>query len=154
MEATGELCETEADVNFEWKIKDFHSLSTETGTHYDSPLFYCSGIAWEIWIYPNSDEIEADGWIGLYLVRSSTGYPETLDFSMCFKSNNGKKDPSLSSTSTFDRKFRGWGSVKFISRSKLLERKSDLMPSGILTVICTIKCKEGYNVKSKYIFIE
>lgn len=150
MANTGDLCETKAEVTFEWKIKEFYSLSQEINYHYDSNTFHFSGISWEIWIYPNGQaEYSSDGWIGLYIKRISTGYPVTVNYSLSLKSAGGKNNPSTTSTNVFAEKYHGWGRAQVISRSDLVERKSDLTPSDTLTVICTLKNSQSNAVSSK-----
>ena len=51
-------------------------------------------------------------------------------------------DYELTRLSTFDSSNPGWGYRKFIKRSDLLQRKSELAPSNMLTIVCTKKMKK------------
>lgn len=140
----GDLCEIKEEMEFQWKIEDFYQLcrENEIDTCYESSKFYFSGTCWELWIYPNGEtKYNTRGWIGLYLVRMSTGSPVTVDFSLGLKAVDGKTEcnGTIKYEYVFNKSNGRYGYYKFISRSTLMERKSKLCPSDNLTVICSLK---------------
>lgn len=150
MTEVGELSETSGDIKVEWEIKDFFSLSQETDKYYHSPKFYFSGTSWQIQISPKSEVHDASGdWIGLYLTRMANGLPVAVTFSLRFKNVDEKGNPCIRSANTFNGKGNAWGHPKFMSRSMLMERKSQIIPADVLTVICTLKNDESNNVTGK-----
>lgn len=154
----GDLCQIKEEIGYEWKIGNFYQLLGETqiiDTCYESPKFCFSGACWEIWIYLNGEtKYKTSGWIGLYLVKMSTGSPVTVDFSLGLKTIDGKTDSNLTTTYeyVFNKSNGRYGWYRFISRSSLMEKKSKLCPSDDLTVICFLKGSER-NVDSGKIFI-
>lgn len=140
MAQIGDLYETAGETTFEWRIKDFSSRSEEINVRYESQKFYFSGTSWVIWMYPNGEtELESEGYIGIYVLRMSTGFPLSLNYSLKLKIADGKTHPGATGTKTFKLKMRGWGASQVILRSTLTERKSEFTPSDTLTVICTLK---------------
>lgn len=152
MSQIGNLREYPGEITFEWEIVDFFSLSNEKDIHYESPRFCFSGASWQIWLYPNGEETrcKSNGWIGLYITRKSSGSPVSLNYSLGFKTFDGRKDPFSSGTKVFCEKGSGFGASKFISRSVFMEKKSELTPSDVLTVICILKTSEPNIVNGKY----
>lgn len=151
MAKIGNVREYPGEVTFEWEIKDFFSLSNEKDIWYESPKFYFSGTSWQIWIYPNGEETEykSNGWISIYIMRMSTGSRVSMHYSFGFKTVVGRKDILKSGTAVFDKRANGTGHTKFISKSMLMEKKAELTPSDVLTVICTLKNSESNNVNGK-----
>lgn len=155
----GELSVTAGEFVVKWKIKDFSSLSSETDVNYVSPTFVFAGESWSLQIFPNGqselffdDPLEkSEGNIDLFLWRESSGAPICLDYSLGLEMLDGKIELENLFSDTF-KKSDGYGAVKLLSRAELLlQRKYDLIPSDILTVVCKIKYSnstEGVN-KSK-----
>lgn len=154
MAKIGDLCEIPGELIIEWKVKNFMSLSDEYNTYYDSHTFYFSGTSWELRIYPNGEtENKSDGWLGLYIMRKSIGSPVTLRISFALKKSDGNKDHECNiGPVTIDKKIgRGWH--KMLLRSVLMERKTELIPSDELTIICTLRNNGQNSVTGKCITI-
>lgn len=150
MEEIGDVCKTRGEITIEWRIKEFSQLNQEIDKRYASPKFYFSGASWAIRLHPNGEtQYKSNGWLSLYVIRQSSGSPVTLEFSFRFKSIDGKNDSLVTSTRDFNKKEDGWGSNKIILKSALMERKSEFLPSDILTVVCTLKNKERNDVARK-----
>lgn len=154
MAKIGDLCEIRGELKIEWKIKNFMSLSDEYNTYYDSHTFYFSGTSWELRIYPNGEtENKSDGWLGLYIIRKSVGAPVTLHISFSLKKADGNKDHEFNSKPVTIDKRIAKGLDKMLLRSELMERKTELIPSDELTIICTLRNNGQNSVTRKYITI-
>lgn len=130
-------------------MKEFSSLHQEIDKHYESPKFYFCGASWTIRFYPNGEtQDESNGWLSLYVVRKSSGSPVTLDYSLGFKSIDGENDVLETSTNDFHEKEDGWGK-SIILKTVLIEKKPELIPSDILTVVCSLKNKKRNDVARK-----
>lgn len=151
MAKIGNVREYPGETTFEWEIMDFLSLSNKIDIHYESPKFYFSGTSWQIWIYPNGEDTDykSDGWIGIYIIRTSTGSPVSVNYTLGLKTVDGNKDPFICNTKVFHEKDSGTGASQFISRSVLMGKKSVLTPSDVLTVTCTLKNSESININGK-----
>lgn len=150
MAKIGDLCEIGGEVIFEWKIKDFLSLPDEKNVFYYSSTFYFADASWNLKIYPfGVAENQSEGYIGLYLLKRSYSRPISVNYTMGLKTLDRNKDPNHNFSYVFDQKDSGYGTPKLISRSALSEKKSDLTPSDILTVICTLKHNESKDTKGK-----
>lgn len=138
MEKIGDLSEIRGERIIEWKVKDFFALSD---VRYHSPDFNFLGVSWNLRLCPNGESINgSEGWISLYLMRISAGYSLALDYSLALKSTDINKNYVEKITaSVFDKKDNGRGRAKLILRSALMERKADLVPSGEITIICTLE---------------
>lgn len=152
METLGEINIVWKELDIEWKIKNFFSLSRKK-LFYDSPLFSFAGDPWRLQIYPNGDsDDETDGYIDLLLFRENSSPPIIVDFSFALKpvDGNGKKHEEKRLTSVFDENSIIDGVYKFISRFELLERRKELVPSDILTVICNLKSSSWTKDTSRF----
>ena len=122
----------------EWKIEIFSNLEKE-GICYYSPEFSFANESWFLGIDPNGDSYnDSSGYINLYLYRKSSGSPIKLKFSVSLKTVNGMKFQERHCAETFEQ----WNHrqfLRFISISELEERKVGLLPSDVLTVVCTMQ---------------
>lgn len=137
--------------DIEWEIPEFSKLSEDRY----SPTFSFAGALWCLRIYFNSPKNYDPGSdIGLYLKRKSSGPPINLDFSLGLKTVDGKKDPEVHRTHIFREADKGFGIPSCISTTKLLiARRSELLPSDVLTVFCTLRYPESIEDESKsYLF--
>lgn len=151
MATIGNIFEYPGEIKFEWEISDFFSLSKEKDIFYKSPKFYFSGASWRLWIFPNGEETryKSNDGIGIYIIRTSTGSPISLNFTLGLKTISGNiKEFCRSADIFYDSQFLT-GHNKFIKRSMLLENKSELIPSGVLTIICILKNSGPNNVDGK-----
>lgn len=149
MEPVGEVNDLAKEFNFEWKIDNFFSLSKEYGKkYYTSPLFSFGDESWYLTVYPNGDpNDDTVGYISVYLYTASSDPPFiNLSWSFGIKTFDGKKVHEEHHTFVFgEDDTAGYGSEKLLKRCTLLERKSELVPSNILTIVLTI----DYFSKSK-----
>lgn len=150
MAKIGDLCETKGEITVEWTIKDFSSLHQLIDVPYESPKFYFCGASWSIWLYPNGEtRNESNGWLSLYLMRLSSGSPVTLTYSFCLESYNGYHNVNITEIGDFNEKEAGKGKSKVILNTSFMEKKSQLIPSDILTVVCCLKNNKTNDVTSK-----
>lgn len=159
METVGELSE-KSELAVEWRINEFCSLPAEVSKCYDGPVFPFVGASWLLSIYPNGKTniitkdrkiANSEGFIALYLHRRSSGPPIHLEFSLGFKTLQGKVNSEVHLADTFKKK-EGKGFYRFIKRSELLDKKSELLPSGVLTVACKIKYPKAADISSKFFY--
>lgn len=137
----------EPHLEIKWEIKNFFSLPKllffSPSFSYDDETWYCrmdpSGDIWD----------HRSGWIYLALVRKSIGPPIRVKFTIALKTVNGEKVLESHYTEWFKKAGFGHPYLTFTSRSKLLERVSELLPSGILTVVYTLKILERSEDTSK-----
>lgn len=147
VERTGEIQE---ELNIEWRIEDFISLLEEHNKFHTSFSFSFAGHSWCMRIYPNGcEEQKSVGYIGLYLRRNSFGPAIKMNFSLGLKTFDGEKDPEKYCVHTFQKIDEGCGSIKLLSKSELLQRKSDLLPADILTVFCSLMHEKSTENESK-----
>ena len=136
--------------DIEWQISDFFSLSViDNNESYSSPLFSFAGATWLLKMYPNGTRM-GDACIIVFLKRKSSGPPIRLEFSLGLKTSTGR-DPIEHYTYLFEEADEGYGFARCPSQSEILERESELMPSGILTIFCSLSCKELIDDTSKFI---
>lgn len=154
MKMVGYICEIEGKLTIEWKIKHLFSLYDKINSYYKSPEFHFLGNSWELHLYPNGQtKTESVGWIGVYLKKISSGSSVTLDYSLDVKSTERTDDYCFNATSSvFDDGHRGRGYHKIISRSVLMDKKSELSHSNEITIICTMKnCPQNDVAGNSYI---
>lgn len=141
MEPVGKVNNLAKQFNFEWEIDNFFSLSTEDVKSYDSPLIEFANESWYLTVYPNGDpEDDTVGYIEVYLFRDFPGLPLiNVSWSFGLKTFDGEKVHEQRHTFAFGEDHCiGYGSKKLLKRFTLLERKSELVPSNILTIVLTI----------------
>lgn len=139
---------------FEWTISNFFSLSEDDDIIYKSPSFAFDGATWYLKIYPNGDKTDDSvGYVDLELRRKSSDPPYSLEFSLSLKTLEGKKDTEWQDTCIFETENgnQSCGVARFMPRSEILERKSELLPSGALTVVCTLRSPKFTEDASKYL---
>lgn len=150
----------EHGVDIEWTISDFFSLSEKDGVGYWSPLYSFDSYSWFLGIYPNgARSTDSLGHIDLYLElnKKTLDLPIRVDFSIAIKTANGQKDHERHFTKDFNGRKRH-DFLRFITKSDLSMRVSDLTPSGVLTVVCTMKrirrtmCKSSKSESKLYVF--
>lgn len=143
---------SDVGVQFEWSIKNVFSLSEKDGKAYQSPDFHYNGQTWILRFYPN-------GWSGrdsyrhidVGLVRESFGPPARLAYSLSIKTVKGNKDNEEHREKIFSDDIDLDDDIlrRFLLRSELLRRRSELLPDGILTFICTMKNRTSPGSASK-----
>lgn len=149
MGLVGKVNNLTKEFHFEWKINNFFSLSGENGKNYSSPLFSFANESWHLNVCPNGDpKYHAVGYISVYLHREVSGLSIiNLSWSFGLKTFDGKKVHEQHHTGVFSEDGKGYGSPGLLKRSTLLERKSELVPSDILTIVFTVDyCSISNNV--------
>ena len=138
-------------TGFEWKIDNFFHFSENGNVYsYSSPFFSHYGESWYLAIDPNgmcyNDSL---GYVNLHLVNESLNSPITVDFTLALKTSNGERYLEKGFTKTFKKGKAQHHAIQFISRSDLEGKKTDLVPSGVLTVVCTFKTSKSDGNASK-----
>ena len=129
------------NCKLEWKIDNFFSYNEED-LQLNSPDFLVLNTMWYIQICPNgSTRHNSKGCVSLYMYRKDDKDPQTVEYRLGIKNVNNTVECELIDVATISTS--GWGYHKFIKRSDLLQRKSELVPSDILTVTCTIMMKNN-----------
>lgn len=151
MATIGEIDIVWKEFDIEWKIKNFFSLSRKNAVFYSSPLFSFAGGPWYLQIYPNGEsDDETDGYIDLLLCRENSNPPIIRKFSFALKTMDGMKHQEKHLTCIFDESSMINGVYKFISRFELLERRNELVPADILTVVCNLNSSSLTTDTSKF----
>ena len=83
------------------------------------------------------------GYVNLHLVNESLNSPITVEFTLALKTSNGERYLEKDFTKTFKKGKAQHHAIQFISRSELEGKKTDLVPSGVLTVVCTFKTSKS-----------
>lgn len=139
----------QSEHEIEWKISNFSSLSNGTDNFYESPSFSFADESWYLRVRPNGDVSKGSvGSVGLYLMKSSTGPPIKMTYTLGLKSFKGEKDSEFHRTYNFILGDAGYGVHGCIVKSELLERMSDLMPTDVLTLFCNLKYPKPVEVPS------
>ena len=142
MSTIGEIKEFPRKLDVEWKMKNFFSPASDDEFFF-SPSFSFDGETWCIQMYPNGDgDNNSIGYIDLFLFRHSDGPPVNPEFYFALKSVSGKKFQGSYHMHVFTNEHYKSGVFKFMSRSKLLEKRSELVPDDTLTVVCTMRSTE------------
>lgn len=126
-------------------------MKTKVDECYHSPPFSFDGARWYLEIYPHGEtEYGSVGYVGLYLARESDGPSIQLNFSLGLKTSNNETACEQYCTNLFGEEFDIYGCFEFLKRSILVERFSELVPSGHLTCVCRIKHPESPHAESKF----
>ena len=149
MAVIGELEEIPKELTVQWKIIEFFSISEEVCI---SRFFSFTNECWYLRMYPNGNKriSGTNGCISVYLCRKSSISPIKLKFSLSVKATAKEKVSETHQTYIFRVAEEGCGVHKLISKLELLEKKSELMPSDILTILCTLKRPESQDDTSKF----
>lgn len=141
-------------IDVEWSIKNFFSLSDTDGVCYSSPDFSFNGDKWYLGIYPNGSQFTGssehiDLGLGQHLISTSVYLEISFSLKTVEKEKNKKKHVKYFGDNNIYNAFH-----RFISRSELLRRQSELVPQDVLTVVCKIKKASSARYGSKYIFFD
>lgn len=139
MADTGIISTYEDGVNLvvQWAIGDFFHLEDWDGTCFLSPDFFFGGQKWRLGIYPNGWRgYHSSGYVDLWLRSYIFGIRHS--FTLALKTAEGDLYNTEHHTRDFDyigiNKF-----YRFIPRAELKEKKSELVPNGVLTVVCIME---------------
>lgn len=138
---------SEISWKFDWQIENFSSITDES---YLSPVFHVSDSSWYIEIrkkYPpkinqtkrKRKDQSYPNYVSIYLKREDNGTPEDASFRIGIKTVN--KAIEFEKTGAHYVFGDGWGWDEFIETSELLRRRTELVPSGILTITCFVMVK-------------
>ena len=137
-----------------WRVPNFFSLPTKDGLWYYSPGFSFAGESWNLMIYPNGRSDHAStGYIGVYIWRQSFGRGIHLEFSFGLKTLEGVKKEEQYRLAVFETT-KSTGIHKFVQRSKLLGKKSELVPDDHLTIFCTLREVKSTEYFGKYYVLD
>lgn len=141
MEKIGEVNRTPATIcEFEWTIPDIVLLLQEENVYYYSPFFSFAGTTWYIGIYPNGFRSKSLGYIFLNLSRTCCVPPISVDVSFAIKDVDGTKyEEAYYTKHIIENGHEIYGIERYLLTSDLLEKKSQLLPFNVLTIVCTIK---------------
>lgn len=136
---TGEISTSQNGEEVEWRIFDFFGLSENHRLGYSSPDFHVGGDRWNLVIFQNGQsEHDTYGHVDLELCKKSAASYVIQKFSLSLKTVKGEKENEKECSEMF----YSWdyhSILRFISRSELSRRRFELVPDGVLTVICTMK---------------
>lgn len=136
----GEISKASGKVALEWKIDNFFSY-TEKNSEYFSSEFSILNLTWQISVRPNGKASDnSTGWVSLFLYRVDNGVSKSIDFSFGIKSK--KQFIVNKGETTWQSDNEGWGWPMFIEKSTLKQWKENVVPSGNLTIICSIIVKD------------
>lgn len=119
-----------------WKIPNFFTLSIPG--IYVSDKFKFLDVYWQLKIEPSEKDIKDHIALHLYLTNATT-----VSYNVLSTFGIKKTDGSLVGVSYFKHSFcagkSGLIAHHFFTRSALSQRKSELMPSNELTIVCSFK---------------
>lgn len=123
-------------VQIEWRIPDITMvIKAERFTSYDSPSFFINDVSWFLRLFPTS--VLDKEFMRLY-IRSNVGQDFSPEYNISLKKLDGSEEhlvsgiPKKATKKCFDLGL-------IIRRSQLMERKSELAPHDVLTIICRFK---------------
>lgn len=146
----GTIAELNRTVDFEWEIRDFFSY-TEQNSRYYSPPFPVLDSTWQIEFWPNFiSNDNSTSYVSLYLSKINNKTPKNVHLTFFIKTATGTYENKKEKSSTFTDQGLGW--AQFIDRNQLLVYKGKFVPSGTLTIICSLiirTCEQDF-IASKY----
>lgn len=131
---TGELGE---ESKLEWKIANFFSLSATKGSYYISPSFLFGKTSLHLRIYPAGHAGAKSGFLSVFLENEGKD-PLHVNITLHIKKTDGTMTGGRSADVCIESSM---GYVNFYERSCLQQNESEMMPSGSLTIVCTLKPK-------------
>lgn len=150
MATIGKVNNIRSAHDIEWKISNFPSLFGKNGNCYCSPSFRFADEYWHLKIYPNGQESNvSNGCVSFYLARRYPGRSIRLKYVLGLKTVNGERDSEENCEYVFKETDKGFG-LQCILRSKLFERRSELLPNDVLTVFCNLQYSNTAETPSKY----
>lgn len=133
---TGELCESKL---IEWNIIDFYSLSETKETSYESPSFTFYNATWHLRIYPGGARNAERGFLSLYLEKETRcPSPGNLSVTFCIRKTDGTVIKPIHGDLSMATRSLGLACNNFFDKSVLKRSESELLPSGVLTIHCTL----------------
>lgn len=140
------------DVDFKWRM-DTMFFKEEDGVSYSSPKFFFGGHEWELWIFPHGySGCCTSGHVDLSLMKSYNSPDIVLDFSLSLENVNREKDHKQTVSEMFSQSNFVYKCYRFIPLLELLWRQSELVPKGVLTIVCTMKNVLLFEIASKSLY--
>ena len=139
MATIGKVHDVPREFNFEWRIDDFFAIPKEAGKGYSSPSFLLAGESWYLKIYPYGKSKKVSDCVAVYLFRELCDPPINLVWSVGLKTSEGKIEQERRFTFVFGKEDVGRGNPFLWKRSMLSEQMSKVVPSGVLTIVCSIE---------------
>ena len=134
---------------FEWRIDKFYDL-TAKDRRFTSPPFFYNGISWrlrmESCVHPSDLTL---GWIDLYVINESCKSPTYAEFSLALRHVTGRKVLESHCTEVFTKGHDRHFFRQFQDRRQLIEWKSELVPSGGITVVFAVKILKSVDEAGK-----
>lgn len=131
----------------EWRIPDFSVTEDEKYRCLASPTFSVTGVLWQLRLWPRSNV--ASEFIDMFLAcepynkqKNESLPPEahrkySVEYYFGLKKCDDSVENLVSGTIEKDKYRNNPG--EFIKKTQLQERKSELVPGNILTIVCTMK---------------
>ena len=140
---------------FELEIHNFFSYSEEDSS-LNSEYFPILGNKCYLSIFPNGlIQEKSNDYVSLHLHLCDGEFKETVELRLGIKSANNIIVYERREVFTIHEYYFNWEISEFIKRSDLLQKKSYLVPSDILTIACTVMVKNGISDldSSKYAYL-
>lgn len=147
------------DIDVLWRIDNFFHLSKNDGAVYLSPDFSYGGGKWYLEIYPNGrSRNDTYGHVDVRLWKKFPGFfryhfsdspPISQAFSLSLKTVKGEKVHEKHCTNDFCGMDGYHDCNRFIPRLELSRRRAELVPDGVLTVLCTMRNRTSAGSASK-----
>lgn len=149
-EEIGNVMKKHDGAEFEWKINDFFSVA-ENKTVMKSPPFYFVDSTWCFRLYFKSQSEFA-----IHLVEKMGHLDCSVEYHFGLKKldstvehltkgNLSVKSDTLVLTNGISCRF---SNIAFFELSDVQQRKSELAPSDVLTVTCTLKCENTHSKRA------
>lgn len=137
------------DESFEFKEitwKVFNALSLPDSVDYkvQSKKFSFAGATWRLVMYPyGQTKYKTEGYIDLTIERLYSRFPEhSVFFKLCFKTVDEKELDSYSNIAKFQTNFCAGGVIRYLIKSKFVDKKDNIIQNGALTILCQMRAKK------------
>lgn len=140
MAVTGVITSSIPCLYFEWKNIHFFSLSQRADRCYRSPSFIFCNESWYFELYTNGQRSESSiGWLSVYLCKEYNKQNICVNYSIGVKECGGTTRIAFDRFAVFRETILKDGIPKFLERSELHSDRDIILPSGYLTVFCSIQ---------------
>lgn len=128
-----------------WKVPNVLSLPNLVDYKVCSSTFPFAAATWRLVMYPYGESFcKSEGFINLVIERLDSRIPEhNMFFKFCFKTRQGKEFESYSDSHHFEPDNFETGVLKYLEKSKFLEKKNIIAPNGVLTIVCELRTKKA-----------
>lgn len=132
---------------FKLSFHRFEDLSSTRGLIISSPVFESNGRKWYVRVYPGGNSDASEGYVSVYLVKSSGGTC-TVEFDTAFENVHGGIDKaSMGRCGTYQfNKGKAYGWRNFVKRSDIFDESRHLLDrNGTLVVVVSMNVKEKHS---------